>query len=135
MNAGKCYRLSCSKQNEINELEAKLKEASEELEKAKAVNAKFKPWGTDQCSECETGRVTLFRANDKCMECAPETYTKEWARSEDKDKLIEEMGKNLAKCINAMSTVKSCYFYSEYLKLDEVRKEALALYEKSKEGK
>ena len=45
-----------------------------------AINSKFVLTGTDGCMTYETGRVTLFVANRQCIGCAPETYTKEWAR-------------------------------------------------------
>lgn len=34
----------------------------------------FKPWGTDGCRKCETGRITLFVANTECMDCNPKSY-------------------------------------------------------------
>jgi len=34
----------------------------------------FKFYGSADCKSCETGRVTLFVANDECMECNPESY-------------------------------------------------------------
>lgn len=40
----------------------------------KAREIKLKPVGTDGCKSCETGRVTMFIANDQCMECFPEGY-------------------------------------------------------------
>jgi len=34
----------------------------------------FKTWGTDGCQSCETGRITLFVANTKCIQCDPKGY-------------------------------------------------------------
>ncbi len=34
----------------------------------------FKFYGSADCKSCETGRVTLFVANDECMECNPDSY-------------------------------------------------------------
>ena len=36
--------------------------------------ARFKFWGTDGCTNCDTGRITLFYVHDKCTECDPEAY-------------------------------------------------------------
>ena len=44
------------------------------LNKAIHINKKFKVYGTDGCKSCETGRVTLFIANDECISCNPESY-------------------------------------------------------------
>lgn len=46
----------------------------EEIERLKAIIAMFKTHGTDGCSECEAGRVSIFIANKKCIQCAPEEY-------------------------------------------------------------
>lgn len=35
---------------------------------------RFKVYGTSDCKQCETGRITLFYHTDKCIECAPEDY-------------------------------------------------------------
>jgi len=35
---------------------------------------RFKVHGTDGCKTCDTGRVTLFIANEQCTECDPEGY-------------------------------------------------------------
>jgi hypothetical protein len=47
----------------------------------------FKFWGTDDCKSCETGRITLFVANEKCMSCDPDSYrpTPQPAPDERKD--------------------------------------------------
>lgn len=45
--------------------------------KAEGVTAEvkhFKFWGTDGCKSCDTGRITLFVANEKCTVCDPESY-------------------------------------------------------------
>ncbi len=34
----------------------------------------FKFYGSTDCKSCETGRVTLFIANDECMSCNPKSY-------------------------------------------------------------
>lgn len=34
----------------------------------------FQNYGTDGCAQCETGRVSLFIANPKCIRCDPESY-------------------------------------------------------------
>jgi len=36
--------------------------------------SQFKPYGADDCKTCDSGRVTLFIANERCIFCAPDTY-------------------------------------------------------------
>jgi hypothetical protein len=49
------------------------KERSENARLRELLN-RFKVFGTDDCSECETGRITLFYAEKKCIECDPDSY-------------------------------------------------------------
>jgi hypothetical protein len=49
-------------------------EAVKERDRLKAIVDKFKVHGTDGCRKCETGRVTMFIANENCIECDPESY-------------------------------------------------------------
>lgn len=51
---------------EASAYDALLKECDE----LKAILRKFNSTGTDGCATCDTGRVTLFRANDQCLMCA-----------------------------------------------------------------
>lgn len=54
-----------------------LEEMGAEVERLKAVREAFKLYGTTDCAECDSGRVTMFIANDKCVSCAPHTYERE----------------------------------------------------------
>lgn len=58
-----------------------MKASDEEVANLRAENARlkaiinrFKVYGTDGCKSCDTGRVTLFIANDECIECNPKSY-------------------------------------------------------------
>ncbi len=50
------------------------REAIDEIRLLRWKLGQFKCCGTDGCRTCETGRVSLFVANERCRECAPETY-------------------------------------------------------------
>lgn len=52
--------------------------AGQQVERLKAIVDMFEPWGSDECKSCETGRITLFVANKKCMACDPESYHKNY---------------------------------------------------------
>lgn len=51
----------------ISQLEEKLRIAELKL-------SKFKVWGTDGCKSCEGGRITMFVANQECIQCNPQSY-------------------------------------------------------------
>lgn len=62
--------------------EAKLKEERERASINEKKLRAFKPYGTDGCKSCESGRVTLFIANDECLTCNPESYGPKQFQSE-----------------------------------------------------
>jgi hypothetical protein len=41
---------------------------------ARVFESKFTIYGTDGCESCETGRVSIFIANKKCIHCDPASY-------------------------------------------------------------
>ena len=45
-----------------------------ENERLKGICNGYKLWGTDDCSTCADGRVSLFIWNTECIECSPESY-------------------------------------------------------------
>lgn len=65
----------------------------------------FKFYGTDECKSCETGRVTLFIANEECMSCNPKSY--ERAEPPPLDPVVRELRETLE------SLVEACEFYAD----------------------
>lgn len=65
--------------------------------------SKIKPWGTDGCAACETGRVTLFIANTKCISCAPEEYEERHVPMPD---TVMRLTENLERAENALREIK-----------------------------
>lgn len=61
------YILFDRHQSQIQALEEKLRIAELKL-------SKFKVWGTDGCKSCEGGRITMFVANQECIQCNPQSY-------------------------------------------------------------
>lgn len=59
-----------------SEADARQAALQREVERLKAIVAAFKHWGTDGCSSCEAGRITLWAANNKCISCDPAGYDK-----------------------------------------------------------
>lgn len=53
----------------LREHSALLAEKDREIERLKEINSKFKFWGTDGCTKCETGRITLYYATNDCILC------------------------------------------------------------------
>lgn len=51
-----------------------LKQERERAGRLETTLKKFKVWGTDGCRTCETGRITMFVANERCIQCDPEAY-------------------------------------------------------------
>lgn len=62
----------------ISQLEERLRVAESKLKR-------FSVYGTDGCSGCETGRVTLFIANKECIQCDPKSYESLAAIKEKKE--------------------------------------------------
>lgn len=57
---------------EIEQLRAQLAERDKEIERLKArtcSHGDYKVWGTDGCSSCETGRITIYTLEEKCLKC------------------------------------------------------------------
>lgn len=77
---GKPYEaISIAEHNHlISQLEERLRVAELKLRR-------FSAYGTDGCSSCETGRVTLFVANDRCIQCDPKSYEAPSAIKEKKE--------------------------------------------------
>lgn len=44
-------------------------EKDKEIERLKEINSKFKFYGTDGCTKCETGRITLYHTTNECILC------------------------------------------------------------------
>jgi len=62
-------------QNIWNDAITKIAERlAKENERLRAIVEAFKVYGTDECSNCESGRITLWWANKKCISCDPESY-------------------------------------------------------------
>lgn len=83
--AERYFRECCQLTTKVNELEkdlatirnyetSELGKAHTAIARLRHINNKFKVHGTDGCKSCETGRVTLFIANDECISCNPESY-------------------------------------------------------------
>ena len=67
-------------------------ELERELERLKAIIGMFQVHGTGDCCDCDTGRVTLFIANKKCISCSPSEYDKsfpEKSLNNEKEKLTK----------------------------------------------
>lgn len=58
----------------IAEHESKISQLEEKLRIAELKLSKFKVWGTDGCKSCEGGRITMFVANQECIQCNPQSY-------------------------------------------------------------
>lgn len=65
---------------------------------------KFRSWGTDSCSKCEEGRITLFISNDKCISCDPESYKTRGIMPNDS----QENKVNWEKVWNSYDTARLC---------------------------
>lgn len=58
-----------------------VREAASTIERLRSDNQRlvnivdgYKTWGTDGCTTCETGRITLFVWNKQCLKCNPKSY-------------------------------------------------------------
>lgn len=49
-------------------------ELTQENARLRWIVGQFKPIGTDECGTCDTGRVTIFAANTRCMRCDSTGY-------------------------------------------------------------
>ena len=49
-------------------------ELKAEVTRLREIVNKFKVHGTDGCKTCETGRITMFIANEYCITCKPDDY-------------------------------------------------------------
>lgn len=65
----------------------------------------FKFYGTTDCKSCETGRVTLFVANDECMMCNPDSYQAKTPTDSDSVSVPRE--KNVQILIDALENAKT----------------------------
>ena len=96
----KCY-LAVDK-TEYDKVVEKLKTLEQENERLKNKLGMFGAYGTDECHECSFGRVTVFKAHTKCIQCAPEEYREEFvenhgAQLKERDQLIKEL-RSLGTC-------------------------------------
>lgn len=55
-----------------------LRKARVEIERLRAIRERFEVLGTDSCTTCDTGRITIYRTESGCIDCQPKQYTSEF---------------------------------------------------------
>lgn len=71
------YKIRCKTLLDVKFIAASptmVRELLDEVERLRAIASGYKVAGSDDCSTCETGRVSYYHWNKKCISCAPEEY-------------------------------------------------------------